>query len=78
MVYILLQDGYDPTEDTCFAPPNWVTSHTGVSAVGYELWTGVECKFIILYRINADTIEKNVDCIVKSKHIFSFVYTLRC
>ena len=72
------------TDDNCF------TSHpiasisdprTGVASVGYDLWTGIECKFTVYYRIDEDPSYQTATCTIQSKHAhlcFCFVPTQLC
>lgn len=62
--------------DTCFKTlPNLEAANTGVSSVGHELQTGVECTFRVNYRIvhvHSKSECKKINCSIKSKPILIY------
>lgn len=55
-------------KDTCFTKhPDPTATDIGVSSVGHELQTGVECTFSAIYRIHHHTDCIQVNCSIKSR-----------
>ena len=61
-------------DDPCFTTRPIRSTHTGVSSVGYELWTGIECDFRASYRLDGNRVPTTT-CTIKSNHMFVFVPT---